>query len=52
MTDAARDKFMTSKDWTIGVDAGVAVVKGVWALNTTPSPCANRSLPLCSVNKA
>jgi len=31
MTDAARDKFMNSKDWTIGVDAGVAVVKGVGA---------------------
>jgi lipid-binding SYLF domain-containing protein len=31
MTDAARDKFMNSKDWTIGVDAGVAVVKGAGA---------------------
>jgi lipid-binding SYLF domain-containing protein len=31
MTDAARDKFMNSKDWTIGVDAGVAVVKGLGA---------------------
>jgi lipid-binding SYLF domain-containing protein len=28
MTDAARDKFMSSRDWTIGADAGVAVVKG------------------------
>ena len=25
MTDAARDKFMNSHDWTIGADAGVAV---------------------------
>jgi lipid-binding SYLF domain-containing protein len=28
MTDAARDKFMSSRDWTIGADTGVAVVKG------------------------
>jgi lipid-binding SYLF domain-containing protein len=27
MTDAARDKFINSHDWTIGADAGVAVVK-------------------------
>jgi lipid-binding SYLF domain-containing protein len=31
MTDAARDKFMNSKDWTVGVDAGVAIVKGAGA---------------------
>lgn len=31
MTDAARDKFLSSKDWTVGVDAGVAVVKGAGA---------------------
>ena len=28
MTAESRDKFMNSKDWTVGVDAGVAVVKG------------------------
>jgi len=28
MTDTARDKFLSSSDWTVGVDAGVAVVKG------------------------
>jgi lipid-binding SYLF domain-containing protein len=27
MTDAARDKFLNSHDWTVGADAGVAVVK-------------------------
>src|SRR5215470_5303819 len=31
MTAESRDKFMTSKDWTVGVDAGVAVVKGAGA---------------------
>jgi lipid-binding SYLF domain-containing protein len=31
MTHAARDQFMNSKDWTIGVDAGVAIVKGAGA---------------------
>jgi len=31
MTDAALEKFMNSKDWTVGVDAGVAVVKGAGA---------------------
>jgi lipid-binding SYLF domain-containing protein len=31
MTDAARDKFLSTKDWTVGVDAGVAVVKGAGA---------------------
>lgn len=29
MTDAAREKFMNSKGWTVGADANVAVVKGV-----------------------
>ena len=29
MTDEAREKFVNSKGWTIGADAGVAVVKGV-----------------------
>jgi lipid-binding SYLF domain-containing protein len=28
MTDDARAKFMNSRDWTVGVDAGVAIVKG------------------------
>jgi lipid-binding SYLF domain-containing protein len=27
MTDAARDHFMNSSDWSLGADAGVAVVK-------------------------
>jgi lipid-binding SYLF domain-containing protein len=27
MTDAARDKFINSHDWTVGADAGIAVVK-------------------------
>jgi len=31
MTDAALEKFMNSKDWTVGIDAGVAVVKGAGA---------------------
>jgi lipid-binding SYLF domain-containing protein len=31
MTDAAREKFVNSKGWTIGADAGVAVVKGAGA---------------------
>jgi lipid-binding SYLF domain-containing protein len=31
MTDDAREKFLNSKDWTVGVDAGVAVVKGAGA---------------------
>lgn len=31
MTDEARAKFMNSGDWTIGVDAGVAIVKGAGA---------------------
>jgi lipid-binding SYLF domain-containing protein len=31
MTDEARDKFLNSRDWTVGVDAGVAVVKGAGA---------------------
>jgi lipid-binding SYLF domain-containing protein len=31
MTAEARDKFMNSRDWTVGVDAGVAVVKGAGA---------------------
>jgi len=42
MTDAALEKFMNSKDWTVGVDAAVAVVKAR-ALNTTARRCANRS---------
>ena len=29
MTDAAREKFMSSNGWTVGADANVAVVKGV-----------------------
>ena len=31
MTKDARDKFLKNPEWTIGVDAGVAVVKGVGA---------------------
>ena len=31
MTEAAKDQFMKSKGWTIGADAGVAVVKGAGA---------------------
>ena len=27
MTDEARDRFMNSRDWTVGADAGVAVMK-------------------------
>jgi lipid-binding SYLF domain-containing protein len=28
MTDEARDKFMASRNWTIGADTGVALIKG------------------------
>jgi lipid-binding SYLF domain-containing protein len=31
MTAESRDKFLNSRDWTVGVDTGVAVVKGVGA---------------------
>lgn len=31
MTQEARDKFLSSRGWTIGADAGVAVVKGAGA---------------------
>jgi lipid-binding SYLF domain-containing protein len=31
MTDTARDQFLKSNGWTIGADAGVAVVKGAGA---------------------
>jgi len=27
MTDEARDRFMNSKDWTVGADTGIAVMK-------------------------
>ena len=29
MTDAAREKFVSSNGWTVGADANVAIVKGV-----------------------